>query len=67
MSTILGFFVGFVVVKIIERIFKNTDRRKSRPFFEKAQIVGGVAMAFMHGAQDGQKFMGFFFAGSVSS
>lgn len=63
MSTILGFSIGFVVVKIIERIFKNIDRRKSRPFFEKAQIVGGAAMAFMHGAQDGQKFMGVFMLG----
>lgn len=63
MSTILGFSIGFAVVKIIERIFKNIDRRRSRPFFEKAQIAGGAAMAFMHGAQDGQKFMGVFLLG----
>ena len=62
-STILGFSIGFVVVKIIEKIFKNIDRRRSRPFFEKAQILGGAAMAFMHGAQDGQKFMGVFMLG----
>lgn len=33
------------------------------PFFGGAQIAGGAAMAFMHGAQDGQKFMGVFMLG----
>ena len=39
------------------------DRRKTNRFFEGAQIAGGAAMAFMHGAQDGQKFMGVFLLG----
>lgn len=34
------------------------DRRKTTGFFRYAQIGGAAAMAFMHGAQDGQKFMG---------
>ena len=34
------------------------NRPKTEPFFRGAQIVGAAAMAFMHGAQDGQKFMG---------
>ncbi|MBP3318717.1 MAG: inorganic phosphate transporter, partial [Ruminiclostridium sp.] len=33
-------------------------RPKTEPFFRGAQIVGAASMAFMHGAQDGQKFMG---------
>lgn len=32
-------------------------------FFGKAQTAGAAAMAFMHGAQDGQKFMGVFLLG----
>jgi len=31
----------------------------------KAQVAGGAAMAFMHGAQDGQKFMAIFLLGAA--
>lgn len=58
LSTFLGFGVGFGVAKIITILHRNTDRRKTTDFFRGAQIFGGGAMAFMHGAQDGQKFMG---------
>ena len=54
----LGFGLGWIVCKTVTIIFRNTDRRKSEPFFSGAQIVGAASMAFMHGAQDGQKFMG---------
>ena len=37
---------------------KNIERQKASKFFKKSQVVGGAAMAFMHGAQDGQKFNG---------
>lgn len=63
LSTGLGFGMGWVTVKIIEFIFKGFDRRKTSGFFKYSQIGGGAAMAFMHGAQDGQKFMGVFMLG----
>ncbi|MBQ6992678.1 MAG: inorganic phosphate transporter [Clostridia bacterium] len=63
LSTILGFVLGFVVVKIIILICKKIERRKTNKFFKYGQIMGGAAMAFMHGAQDGQKFMGVFMLG----
>lgn len=62
-STILGFGFGFMVTKIIRKICKNIQRQKATRFFKKAQIFGGASMAFMHGAQDGQKFMGIFLLG----
>ncbi|SHO54199.1 inorganic phosphate transporter [Anaerocolumna xylanovorans] len=62
-STVLGFVLGFIVVRIIEATCSKMDRRKSKSVFQKAQIFGGAAMAFMHGAQDGQKFMGVFMLG----
>ena len=62
-STILGFGMGFGVTKIIEIVCKNIDRRKTTKFFKGTQILGGASMAFMHGAQDGQKFMGVFLLG----
>jgi len=63
LSTFLGFAMGFVSVKGIELIFRKADRRKTGGFFKNAQIGGAAAMAFMHGAQDGQKFMGVFLLG----
>jgi PiT family inorganic phosphate transporter len=62
-STLLGFGSGFLIVRLTETICRNMDRRKTTPFFQKAQIGGAAAMAFMHGAQDGQKFMGVFMLG----
>ncbi len=67
LSTFLGFGMGFAVVRLIEAIFRKKDRRKSTSFFQKAQIGGAAAMAFMHGAQDGQKFMGVFLLGMALS
>jgi len=63
LSTVLGFVMGWVVVKLTELIFRRFSRAKTNPFFQKAQIASGAAMAFMHGAQDGQKFMGVFMLG----
>ena len=67
MSTILGFGLGFVVTRFIGYLCKDMDRRKTTKFFKNAQVAGGAAMAFMHGAQDGQKFMGIFMLGIVLS
>ncbi|MCF0149639.1 MAG: inorganic phosphate transporter [Clostridium sp.] len=63
LSTFLGFGMGWITVKIIGLIFGRVDRRKTSGFFKYSQISGGAAMAFMHGAQDGQKFMGVFMLG----
>lgn len=63
LSTGLGFGMGWVTVKIVELIFRRFDRKKTSDLFQGAQVFGGAAMAFMHGAQDGQKFMGVFMLG----
>ncbi len=63
LSTVLGFGVGWAAVKLIELICKGIDRRSTLGFFRGGQVAGGAAMAFMHGAQDGQKFMGVFMLG----
>lgn len=63
LSTILGFAIGYLFVSLIKFLFKNVDRRKTLGGFKKGQIGAGAAMAFMHGAQDGQKFMGVFMLG----
>ena len=64
---ILAFVFGFFITKLIEIIFKNQDRRRANRFFKGTQIFGAAAMSFMHGAQDGQKFMGVFLLGVALS
>ena len=63
LSTLLGFGTGWAMAKLTAFFCRNMDRRKTTRFFRGAQIGGGAAMAFMHGAQDGQKFMGVFMLG----
>ncbi len=63
LSTVLGFAMGWFSSKIITTVCRRMDRRKTVGFFKGGQIAGGAAMAFMHGAQDGQKFMGVFMLG----
>lgn len=67
LSTVLGFVSGLLLVKLIEAICRKLDRRKTSRFFRKAQIGSAAAMAFMHGAQDGQKFIGVFLLGVALS
>ncbi len=59
-STIIGFGLSFLVTKLVQLICKNANKRKANRLFARAQIFGGASMAFMHGAQDGLKFMGVF-------
>ena len=63
LSTVLGFAMGFLMTKLTVLIFRNADRRKTAGVFKGAQIFGAASMAFMHGAQDGQKFMSVFLLG----
>jgi PiT family inorganic phosphate transporter len=63
LSTFLGFTLGWIVVRMVEIIFRSMSRMKANIFFTNAQVASGAAMAFMHGAQDGQKFMGVFMLG----
>lgn len=63
LSLILGFLAGWLSVKAIEFGCKGFNRKKTYTTFKYAQIAGAAGMAFMHGAQDGQKFMGVFMLG----
>ena len=63
LSSVLGFVLGYAIIKIITFLCKDMDRRKTSFFFRKGQVGAGAMMAFMHGAQDGQKFMGVFLLG----
>lgn len=63
LSTGLGLGLGFVLARLVEGLCYTRDRRRTDRVFKRAQIAGGAAMAFCHGAQDGQKFLGVFLLG----
>ena len=63
LSLALGFVIGYLVCKLLTVLCARMDRRKTNGFFQGAQIFGAAAMSFMHGAQDGQKFIGVLFLG----
>lgn len=63
MSLIFGFALGWLCCKLVTIVFAAADRRRADGFFRYAQIVAAAAMSFMHGAQDGQKFIGVLFLG----
>lgn len=67
LSLALGFFAGWTVCKLVSILCARMDRRKTNSFFRGAQVFGAAAMSFMHGAQDGQKFIGVLFLGLAFS
>ncbi|EOT28875.1 inorganic phosphate transporter [Enterococcus saccharolyticus] len=62
-STVLGFGGGYLITKLLVLIFRDVPRRKANKFFTWGQASAAAANAFLHGAQDGQKFMGVFMLG----
>ena len=59
-STFFGFGGGLLVMTAIYRIFQNVTPSKVRGLFRYLQIFSSAFMAFSHGTNDGQKFMGVF-------
>jgi len=59
-STFLGFGGGLVLMTSIYRIFARATPGFIRLTFGKLQIFSAAFMAFGHGSNDGQKFIGVF-------
>lgn len=66
-SLVVGYALGYGATKLIQRLCRSVDYRSANAFFGKGQIVAAAGTAFMHGAQDGQKFMGVFLLGLALS
>lgn len=56
-SPLIGFLIGFIVLRLILMIFWNATPRING-LFKRSQLVTGVALALSHGANDAQKTMG---------
>ena len=56
-SPIIGFVVGFIVLRLIYILAWNATPRVNA-IFKRSQMITGVALALSHGANDAQKSMG---------
>ena len=59
-STFIGFLGGFLVITAIYWLFRRAVPGKVRGTFRGLQVLSSAFMAFSHGSNDGQKFMGAF-------
>ena len=62
-STLPVILFAFIVYKISSKIFSNQDRRETSRYFRRVQILSAGTGAFLHGAQDSQKFIGVYLLG----
>lgn len=61
-SLVVGFFLGFGISKLLILICRRFTRGRTTRFFVKGQIFASGLMSFVHGMQDGGKFIGVFAA-----
>ncbi len=59
-STLLGFAISVTLMVTIYWIFRRAHPATVTKYFSKLQILSAAFMAFSHGSNDGQKFMGVF-------
>jgi PiT family inorganic phosphate transporter len=59
-STFLGFFSGLLLMSLLYRMLANSRPGSVRRIFGRLQILSAAFMAFSHGSNDGQKFIGVF-------
>lgn len=59
-STFLGFGGGYLMMVLVYNVFRRVVPSRMRNTFRALQIFSSAFMAFSHGSNDGQKFMGAF-------
>lgn len=59
-STVLGTCGGWLCAKIVQFSFASAAPSRSRKILRILQMMSSAAVAFSHGSNDGQKFMGTF-------
>lgn len=57
-SLIAGFLLGFGITKLIQIICRKVNAGKANRFFSGGQIASCAIMNYVHGIQDGGKFIG---------
>jgi len=59
-SLVFGFLGGYVISKVVRALFKDAPPLKAKRLFGRLQIFSAAFMAYSHGLNDGQKFIGAF-------
>ena len=59
-STCLGFGGGIAMISLVYWTFRRSSPTRTKGLFRHLQIFSSAFMAFGHGSNDGQKFMGAF-------
>jgi len=59
-STPLGFLGGLLMMRCIYWLFRRAPRHRAGQVFGRLQVLSSAFMAFGHGSNDAQKFMGVF-------
>jgi inorganic phosphate transporter, PiT family len=57
-SPIVGFVMGYIVMKFLYLVLRPLSQRIVNKWFSKLQIVSAALMAYSHGSNDAQKTMG---------
>lgn len=57
-SPVIGFAIGFCVMKLLYRILRRAKQQPVTKLFSKLQIGSAALMAYSHGSNDAQKTMG---------
>jgi PiT family inorganic phosphate transporter len=60
LSTIVGFLAAYLLMLAMYWILRNARNSPVQKGFARLQIVSASFLAFSHGSNDGQKFMGIF-------
>jgi PiT family inorganic phosphate transporter len=59
-STFLGFLGALLLMTLISWLFRGSHPGRVRRLFGRLQVFSAALMAFSHGSNDGQKFIGVF-------
>jgi PiT family inorganic phosphate transporter len=59
-SSVIGFVFGMIIMTILYWLLRKSALASIRGAFSRLQILSSAFMAFSHGSNDGQKFMGVF-------
>ena len=62
-STLPVVIFAFLIYRLTRRVFQNQDRRGTIRYFKRVQFLSAGSSAFLHGAQDSQKFIGVYMLG----
>ena len=67
LSLPIGAVLGLTIGKILDVVSFNSKKGNNEKIVKRLQRVSSASMAFMHGAQDSQKFAGVFLAALMMS